>query len=326
MDISPGNVKTASKDVYHLILLIALVLALLFAFSMFTRCGALPIPGWCDVYWGVIRGDNGGNPRVLIVYGDGGLGDHKLLASIIESPEHVGKRVATRYIEEVSLGNLKNYDLVIVEEARRMGTDKMKMFIDYANSGGKKLVWIGDAGTELYENDSAVTWSEYPNSDRNGDEAISPWIRKQGENIISLEEILGVRFISNYCDVKSCNKDELPWIGTFSAEDRKHRLINGIRADLQMYGNFSIVKISETGSTTKVLDVDFVSDLIANDRKTNLGRIFPVIVTSNFGENVAYYAIPPETLASDLMPKNSEGIVMKYYSIAEKLYYGMLYY
>ncbi|MCX8158099.1 MAG: hypothetical protein N3D73_00330 [Candidatus Diapherotrites archaeon] len=324
MNITSDKIRVATKDLFHIVLLFVLIFALLFAYSLFTRCGNIPLPGWCDIYWSILRYDNGGNPRVLIVYGDGGLGDHELLANIIQDPQHVGKRVFVRHIEEVSLGNLKNYDLVIVEECRRMSTDKMKMFIDYAISGGKKLVWIGDAGTELYQGDEMVKWKEHPEYDKNSDEPISPWIRKKGENIISLEALLGVRYKTNYCDIKECKSSELPWVGTLNAEDRTHKLVRGIKADLQMYGNFSIVEVISSAETKKVLDVDFGSSLITKDGNS-LGRYFPIIVTSGFGENIAYYAIPPETMASDKMPKNEEGEVLRYYSLVEKLYYGMLY-
>jgi len=348
LDINSEQIRTISKDAIHLVILIGLVVALLFAFSMFTRCSAVPIPGWCDIYWGVLKMDNGGNPKVLIVYGDGGLGDHELLEDIFESPAHLGKSVTTKHIDGISLGNLTKYDLVIVEEARRMGTDKIKMFIDYANTAGKKLVWTGDAGSEAYNEDEYVYWDEYPGSDTNNHAVISPWIRKQGDDIISLEKLIGVRYLANYCDVKDCEDDEAPWIGTFSGSDRDHRLIKGIREDLQMYGNFAITDISDEGITTRILDVDFGSDLITKENvilgsavikdnqshkeeamgtksSVNLGSLFPVIVSAGFGENVVYYSIPPELFASDLMPLDDQGIIRKYYSLAEKMYYGMLY-
>jgi hypothetical protein len=324
LDISTDEVRTISRDLAHIVVLVILVIALLFAFSMFTRCSTIPIPGWCDLYWGALRMDSGGNPKVLIVYGDGGLGDHKLLSSIIESPAHVGKRVSSRHIDEIGLGNLKKYDLVIVEEAKKMETDKLKMFIDFANTAGKRLVWTGDAATEAYDEDEYVYHDEYPESDSNAHEVVSPWIRKEGENIITLEKLIGLRYIANYCDVKSCPEDEMPWIGSFSVEDRSHDLVRGLRADLQMHGDFAITDVTEEGIITRVLDVDFESELITGDN-LSLGRILPVIVTGGFGENIVYYSIPPEMLASDLMPKNEEGEVIRYFSLVEKMYYGMLY-
>ncbi len=148
-----AQTRTLLKDAVHVLILIILIVAAWFVlvWAGFIQCDL--IPRGCDVYWGMLRFSEGGKPRVLIVHGTGGLGDYELLQNILSNPQYAGARPRTVPLEQVTLGNLRDYDLVIVEEARKMSTAKMKVFIDYAVQGGR-LVWTGDAAAELAAGDS----------------------------------------------------------------------------------------------------------------------------------------------------------------------------
>ena len=57
----------------------------------------------------------------------------------------------------------------------------------------------------------------------------------------------------------------------------------------------------------------------------NLGKNFPIIVTTGIGEKVAYYSIPPEFFVSDQMPIDpTTGERYSYMSLLQNMYYGMI--
>jgi hypothetical protein len=195
-----------------------------------------------------------------------------------------------------------------------MSTKQLKNFIEFVNSGGR-LVWEGDAGTKLTKDDNFLFKDEkWGESEKH--EIIGPWARKEGENIIAFDEVLGVNFKANFCDIKNCTS-AFPKIGLLNAPgSNEHRLIKGLQPGFELHGNFSIVEQSFNGSGTIVLAVDTLSDIIGNDG-INYGNSFPIIVTSGFGERVAYYAIPLENLAHPEQQKKS-------FVLLENMYYGML--
>ncbi len=298
------------KTVMHVIILLILVGALLglLTWSGVIRCSV--IPGWCDVYWGVMNFFTGGEPKVAIVTGNDGLGEPELLQRVMQDPRHgLGKRVELLYLDRVGLGNLKKYDLIIVEKARTMKTSQLKMFVDYVIQGGR-LVWTGDAGAKLAEGDEPLYWDERTPGKEHVE--IGPWARKDGNKMLNFDEFLSVNYITNFCEATKC-KDENVWVGTFYVEPgADHPLVKGLSPTLPMYGDFAIVEQGEGVNTTRVLSVDTLANIYSKDRR-DLGKNFPVIVTSGMGERIAYYAVPPEQFTK-----------YDYYSFIENLYYGML--
>ncbi|MBU0662247.1 hypothetical protein KKH30_05135, partial [Candidatus Micrarchaeota archaeon] len=278
---------------YRIAILAVLVVALLGVIMWIFGCSIIPVPGACDVWWGVM-----GEPKVLIVHGDDGLGNPQLLQSAMESKEHLGLRVRVAHLDTITLGNLKDYDLIIVEQARTMSTKKMKMLVDYALGGGR-LVWTGDAGAEGAEGDMFLKAHEYAGlaicddidtqkmweerglriSDvnctwRSEISDIGPWARRYEDGdrnfAIKLDEMLNIKYIGNYCQFKDC-KNDLPDIGKLDAGDeREHPLVLGIRPGLRMNGDFAIVE-EGSGLSTRVLGVDYGGSLITKD-KVNLGN------------------------------------------------------
>jgi hypothetical protein len=326
--IKKGNAMEEEKmrrtvnDAFHIITLIFLVVIILgiLTWSGVTKCST--IPGWCNVYYFVM-----GEPNILIVYGDTGLGDPFLLENAIEHPQYLGKRAETTHIKNVSPGLLKNYKLVIVDRAKKMSTEQMNLFIEYASTGGK-LVWIGDSGTEITEGDELLLESERtPGSE---EKAIGPWARKlskdDGNYMVLLDELLSVEFIGNYCDIKDCGEDQLPFIGYLRKSPGKtHDLILGLDPNLEMRGNFTLVSKRLDKYNNEVLTVDTLSAIIeqkgnVNLVGTNYGDTFTVIMISSpsgLGESVLYYAIPPEYFLLEGQPK-------KTYLFIENMYYSLL--
>ncbi len=315
------QIRRYLTDTFHvltLIFLVAVILGIL-TWAGITKCSS--IPGWCSVYYFFA-----GEPNILIVYGEEGLGDPFLLKNAIEHPQHLGKRADLYQLKYISPGLLKNYKLVIVDRAKKMSTEEMQLFIDYAAAGGK-LVWIADSGTQPYEDDKLLLESE--RNPGSPDTPISPWARKvsrdDGNYAVELDKLLSVEFIGNFCEIKKCQND-LPFIGYFrKTPGEAHDLIKGLNPKFEMRGNFSIVKKRLDKYNNEVLSVDSLSAVIdekgiVDSKGTNYGDTFPVIMVSSpsgLGESVVYYAVPPETFAMEGQPK-------KTFLFVENMYYALI--
>lgn len=253
--------KSLSLDPYHIGILIVLLAGLWFAASFFLGCNAVPVPFGCDAFWGILRFGEGGKPKVLIVYGDEGLGNPDLLAAMLSDRHFLGAPVNSIHIEKANIGNLRDYDLVIVERARQISTGKLKMFMEYANFGGR-LVWTGDAGTIPEEGDELLyEFERSGGSDENS--ASSPWARKDGNKIVAFDDFLGVNYFGVFCELKKCTG--VPLIGILEAPSREHDLVKAIRPGLKMYGDFSITELRAGNNSKTVLSVDFASDFVADE-------------------------------------------------------------
>ncbi len=311
------------NDAFHiltLLVLVSLILGIL-TWSGVVKCSA--VPGWCSIYYAVA-----GEPNILIVYGDEGLGDPFLLQKAIQHPEYLNKKADMIHLKNISPGFLKNYSLVIVDKAKKMSTEQMNSFIEYASPPTNgKLVWIGDAGTETVKGDLLLLESErYPESE---DTPIGPWARKlikdDGNYQVSLDKLLSVEFIGNYCDAKEC-QDDLPFIGYFrKTPGETHSLIQGLNPNFELRGNFSLVEKRLDKRNTEILTVDALSSIIdekgiIKTKGTNYGSTFPVIMISSpsgLGESIVYYSVPPETFLMKGQPVET-------YLFIENMYYSLL--
>jgi hypothetical protein len=314
MDIEKA--RTGAKDIAHIGILIGLIIGIIFILTWIGMLGCRTLPGWCDIYYGIV-----GKPKVLIVSGNEGLGNPELLQLTMSDPKILGVRAQISSINTTSIGNLQQFHLVIVEKSKQMSTQKLKMFMEYVKNGGR-LVWIGDAGTELTETDELLYEDERIETGEH--KILGPWARKDGDEIVGFDELISANYIGNYCEIKQC-ETELPWVGSLEPEpERKHKLIIGLQQGLPMYGDFTIVNETPKNVSTRVLTVETVSHIVSSEGK-DYGNNFPLIITTTptsffgikFGERIAYYAVPPEQFVE---PEQQE----KYFSIIENMYYGML--
>ncbi len=132
------------KEIPHIIVLAVLVFILLFVVTKFKWVHCSQVPGdWCSVYCSVA-----GRSRIAIIEGEGGIGDPLELRRQI-TRERFNTYPETIPMEALSAGVLKNYELVIVEGAKRITPIQVNAIRDYASSGGSVL-WLGDSGTEHY--------------------------------------------------------------------------------------------------------------------------------------------------------------------------------
>lgn len=304
-------------------ILIVLVFVLLYVLTWTNTLKCRRIPGWCSIYYGLR-----GKPRILIAYGDYGLGNPDMLSEILANPEYVGVRPTLLHIDHINPGNLKEYDLVIVERARKMSTAKLKMFIDYANTGGR-LIWTGDAAAELEDPNNYLYEDELSMDENAPHKIINPWARKLEGKAVLLNELLSLEYVNNYCNIKKCTGNEM-LVGSLIPVNRENPYVYGISASLPLYiagdADFAIVRSIGKGTSTTVLTLDFGSKLFADGKE--YPKSVPFLVTNSkanivgfkISENVAYYAMPPEYLAHEMLSPEH-----KYYQLIEKMYFAMLY-
>ncbi len=318
------------------IILIVMIFVLLFllTFTGVVGCSEIPIAGetWCDVYW-TIKTYTTGGPRVLIVYGDEGLGNpigfgNGSLEEFLAEPNILSVHADIQHIDNVSYGVLETYDIVIVDRAKEIETKQLRAFIDYAtNPTGGVLVWTGDAGTQLGPDDKFVyTKDKNPDSDTNT--ALGPWSRRDGDYIISFDELLGIKPVDpkkiTFCELVPCPEDRPFLAGNMETEPSgNHPLIRGISRALPLYifkgEDFAVVETLSGGITNEVLSLDFGSEM---DRPGyDLNKSVPLIVTSGIGERIIYYALPLEYYAN---PKLEQAGKEKYILPIENMYYGII--
>ncbi len=302
-----AEMRPVIRDVYHILLAIIMVLVILglITWSGFISCR--DIPGWCSVYYGIK-----GSPKTLIVYGNEGLGDPDLLRQLLRSPNlAAATSLSQQHIDFVSAGNLKQFDLVVVTRSKQMSTKQLQAFMEYVDAGGR-LIWTGDAGTQITSKDQYLYLDDI--DENQSHTLISPWARKDAEKNeqVRFDQYISANYYGNWCEFRDCEISKQ--VGTLVPESGSdHKLIFGMRQNLKLYGDFALVYDIGIGST-RVLSVDTETKVLDKEKK-ELGRVFPIIITSGVGEKIAYYALPPELFAVE---------PMKYTLFIENLYIGVL--
>jgi len=297
------------KWLVRLVFLIVIILISIFVFIWTGTLRCRTVPFGCEVYWGIMTIVTGRNqPSVLILHDPTdteGLGNPELLRSLLSDKKGLAIHPSIADIRYLNSEQLKNISLIIVEKARQISTLQLITIQNYAAQGGR-IVWIGDAGTIPYEDDTLYALSGSKDTN-NG------WIRVTDENIVVFfNKFLGVNFVKNFCDIRtSCSKKT--FTGKLVTVSQKHPLTYGLKTNLPIYDNYSIVKLTEPNPVP--LKIEYGSNLF-DDEKNNYGKVFDAIVTSN-SNLVAYYAIPPEYLAED----DDEN---KYYSVIWNMFDGMV--
>lgn len=297
------------KMVLHAVILIALLFALLFALTWTSVIKCSVIPYWCELYYSI----PGVPSKILIVFGNEGMGNPQLLKQVFSDRKHVGIVPETIHVDLLSTENLKEYNLIIVEKARKMKTQQLKMFMDYANAGGK-LVWVGDSGTELAVGDELLFEDDVaPGAEH---KEINPWARKQYNIQVKFNEFLGVNYNARFCGIKKCSEEKELFVGLLVPEpQRKHPLIYALSTDLRLFVNkkqdFALVSESPNSVTKRVLSLDYLSNLVSGEK--DYGNFFPLIITTGLGEKVIYFAIPPEHFVEEQRKD-------RYYSFIENIY------
>src|SRR3989338_366816 len=285
-----------SGDAKNLLVLVALLFALLFTATNFGIAKCDMVPFWCEVYYGIV-----GPPKVLIAYGEDGMGSEERLADALNRyvKAQTGIRRAysvpvtpvTMPVSSIAEENLKKYNLVIVTHAKTIGIEKLKAFDKYVRGGGR-LVWTGDAGTQAPDDLEHLYADELDKNARH-DKVGGGWTRvdSDGTRFDFGKEILSSEFIGLYCVIEKCD-DATPLVGSLDWSDDP--LTAGLAENLAMDRDFALVKQVESslGGTNIVATVRSAAAVVKEGK--NHGRNFPLIVRTGPGIRVAYYALPPE--------------------------------
>ncbi|VVC00799.1 Uncharacterised protein [uncultured archaeon] len=334
----PGDSKQGSgNQLISLGVLIVLLAILSFALVHYNivPCGFYSSLG-CDVYYSIIGGEVGGKPKVLIVYGEEGMGNPAFMYETLRSPRF-SAHVTMKELGLVTMPLLAENQLVIVERAREMKISQIKMFQEYSARGGR-IVWVGDAGTKAPESESDLNYFLLKSQRKAGaskEEYIGPWARKLSDKQVSLDYLLGLDYIGNYCELAECSRPDsiVGFLSIPSVNDSG--LTNGISPGLSIFGDFSIVQINSSSYQKGLAYLDYGTDFLASppaeyfwlkQGRQNFGKEFPAILISGTGGRTAYYAFPPEYFVSGMMPiDKATGTRIQYWGIIENMYYGMLY-
>lgn len=165
------------KNIPHVLILIALIVALLFLLANFGYIRACEIPGFSSIYYAIK-----GTPKYAFITGNDGSGNPELLGSVLASEARVfPMMIPAEYVTDTAV--LDPYQVVIVEHAKTMSTQTLSTLQQYVQKGGR-LVWIGDAGTKLGENDyvcekvkiSYVLGANYTNQQNQSEEQCGDWV------------------------------------------------------------------------------------------------------------------------------------------------------
>jgi hypothetical protein len=297
------------------VIILLFVILFILTWSGVVKCKDFT-PYWCSVYDFVV-----GSPRVLVAYGDSGLGDPEKLELYLKSPDFVGVgSVSSQHIDKLFIGNLKQYKLVIVEHAKEMPAEKLLMFMDYVNKYGGRLVWVGDSGTGFPEDEVREIEDENSQKKLIGNQ----WVRvvESGDEfkLVSFDEFLGIKYLDNYCNQINCT-DAMMSVGRLEAEATgEHPLIYGsspvLNFKIKKDRDFSLVRQipNSPGGSMVVLNLNHLGS--AAGKTVQVPQNVPMIITSGtgLGERVAYYAYPPEYFLED----------NNYFIYLKNLYYGMM--
>ncbi len=295
-DESRRQARLIVNMVLVVFLLIGLLLMLQYFHFLYLR--DIPLIGnWLmDVYERVF-----GVPKVLILHGDDSIGNWEELRS------QLSKRLIF-YSEDVDVRKfsagmgqkLKEYGLVIVEDAKRLDKDKLINLDDYVRSGGN-LIWVGDAGTIGY-----VEYEDRVLANQTG------WTR----NIVCIDEKTLAACSCKTVRANSTCKflpDEAEQVRVdFSATlgvdfsrnvigdnpileivDRSNWAVMGIRLTFPLSGTNKITKVANSYDSSLVANVKLGEDtypgIVINDQPGVWG-------------SVIYFAYPPEKTMEILLP------------------------
>jgi len=278
--------------------------------SNLIQCGI--VPGWCTVYYDIV-----GHPRVLIAYGNDGLGNPYKLETIFQNRDILGARTVTRNIDNITSGTLGEYDVVVVTRAKTMGVDKLQMFQDYVNDGGR-LVWTGDAGT------TGLLGEKDP-KDYNVKNASLGWTRiTNDDTILEFNNTISAEYIDNYCNIVNCS-GPTAYVGNLM-HNEDSIISQELLPNANMAGDFAVVKLINNTSTVKDLWLDHRADIIDKSANaTDYDRYPAIIIISGLGGKTVYSAIPLEFFVdvdSDEYRTGNTG--MFYATIIENLYYHLI--
>ena len=274
--------KYIEKVIFFIVLLF--VLFFLLIWSNVINCGV--VPGMCSVYWGIM-----GPPKVLVASSYDGMGNPNKLVAVLEDKDMLGLRVYQANIDDLTPSRLNKYTMVFVTKARTISTEKLAMFADYANSGGR-LIWTGDAGTEGVE-DNASSLQKDTNISYSG------WVRAlPGGGILNFEKVISASYVGNYYQIANNYKQNT--MAGLLVPNPDGMISKGLINNAYLYGDFALVKPVLNTMMSIDMQVDLMSKIVSKDKDLKEGqKKYPVLILSGFGNKIVYSAVPIENYVKE---------------------------
>lgn len=259
------------KEIPHVIVLALLVLFLLVILTKFGWIRCTQIPQWCDIYCNLM-----GKSHVGAVYGGEGLGNPTLLRDEIVSFRLITVIDAPLPISQASLDLLKKYDLIILEQAKKITPRQAEAFRMYVLQGGT-IIWIGDSASSYYLSPEELMDLKFKNETNPGiyEEKVDEVNKTRGFG--PLENILFASYI----------RTEKPTAGlTFHKVMRDHFIMQGLIQNFSMPTMpYAVVQPKPQG--TAILAV----------LRTKEGKEYPAILETRYGGGkIIYISFPIEEL------------------------------
>src|SRR3989344_2014108 len=114
------------QNIIRVAILAVLLIALLGVLILTGLLGCNAVPGGCGIYYFALRQDNGGVPAILVAYGDYGLGNPERLAALLNERDALNTRARTMDMQYLTYANVRDFDLIVVERAKKVCSDKLK--------------------------------------------------------------------------------------------------------------------------------------------------------------------------------------------------------
>jgi hypothetical protein len=258
------------KEIPHIIVFIILILVLLVILTKFKwiHCSQVPLIPWCSWYCEMF-----GKSRVGIVYGGEGMGNPVDLQNEIINFRYYTVVDPPLPLSTISIGVLKNYELVILENAKKITRGQANALKMYLEQGGNML-WIGDSGTQYYATDEDLAQARIRNNSEPGYyEAFVRSLNKTSGGFGELADYLFVKYVET--------KPAQPGM-TFNKVNADHLIMSGINESFPLPAvPFTVVTVNQAG--TNLLATIKVGD-----------KEYPAIIDTRYVGRIVYVSFPIE--------------------------------
>jgi len=164
--MTANSIAGLKRELPHVLVLVILVIVILVLLTKFQWIHCSQVPGnWCQIYCDYIMQ---AHSRVAIVSDveAGGMGDARALENMLRRLRP-STFVEPLPREALSIGAIKGYDLLVLEQMKKITFGQARAIEEFVKRGGT-LLWIGDAASEYYidENDLAAELQRITQADR----------------------------------------------------------------------------------------------------------------------------------------------------------------
>lgn len=317
MQYEQKNSGSLLSELPHLIVIILLVIVLLFVATKFGWMHCSQVPSWCSFYCKI----EGSRTRVAVISDNTGFGDANAFVNLLskQKPDFVVERYPAK---ELSFGQLKAYDLVIIEGLRNVTPSQLsavKKFLD----GGGNMILVGDSLVSRYLDSEDIyliftklrmdpkyedlrekfPWITSPNSqvyfDSENFQVFIDYLDQSTNvsksDVATIRNWAQVSKVPGYYDLTSVIGSE--YIDTLPSTTGKmkfsnvgHLLINGLK-NFNLTSSFSYVN-PDASSVTKLAYVEIN------------GREYPAIFERKYVGKILYLNFQPEKTDSPAFLSN----------------------